>query len=124
MDKLRSVGDAIQPSASCKSPFSPPFMKLCYLTGNLYPISYLMLLLLPLEAKSKKTIMVSLFVLPFNLLAIFSIGRTKSVAIWQGIWACIEFPGFQPPVIQNRAKKKKKKQNKKQKKGLETVGNK
>ena len=116
------VGDAIQPSRPLSSS-SPPFMELCYLTRN--PIAHQLsdASLAATKSKSKKTIMVSLFVLPFNLLAVPPIGRTKSVAIWQGNLGLHRVSRLPTSCDSEHSKKKKKNQTKK-KGGAGTVSNK
>ena len=115
----RRVGDAIQPSRPLWSP-SPPFVKLCYLTRN--PIPHLLsdASLAATRSKSKKTIMVFLFVLPFNLLAVPPIGRTKSVAIWQGNLGLHRVSRLPTSCDSEQSKKKSKKQKTK-KRGLELL---
>ena len=95
-------------------------MELCYLTRN--PIAHQLsdASLAATKSKSKKTIMVSLFVLPFNLLAVPPIGRTKSVAIWQGNLGLHRVSRL-PTSCDSEHTKKKKKTKQKKKGGLELL---
>ena len=70
------------------------------------------------RSKSKKTIMVSLFILPFHLLAVSPIGRAKSVAIWQGNLGLHRVSRL-PTSCDSEQSKKKKKKPKQKKGGLE-----